>query len=270
MQLIWWIWCCFNHAWGAGEREFKGTWINTNMQSHESFAGSTSQVPFATFSVRSADATNVRTVGMLAVLTNEKSLYGPGAFGGATIEDPWETLGMYKQRLEANEGVDLVIPLCHLYESQDNKTASLFDFPVILSGHDHHHLDRVANGSRILKPGQDAHLATILDVTWDDAGEHTPPTITARHVRVTDSPADPDLAKLAEDSYRCLSHLRQTQLATIDDTFRPFTSVAVRDGRVTAATYICTMLLRALNLFIDDGLGVDAVLLQGGYFKAGA
>ena len=34
-------------------------------------------------------------------------------------------------------GADLIIPLCHLYEPQDERTAREFDFPVILSGHDH-------------------------------------------------------------------------------------------------------------------------------------
>jgi 5''-nucleotidase/2'',3''-cyclic phosphodiesterase and related esterases len=137
------------------EREFEGLWINSNMQSHESFKGSKSQVATSTIEVQSADGSNVRRVGLLSALTDHPSLYKPGAFGGAKILDPWDTMGHYKALLE-QQGVDFVLPLCHLYEPEDNVTAQRFDFPVILSGHDHHRVDRVANGSRLLQPGQDA------------------------------------------------------------------------------------------------------------------
>ncbi len=43
----------------------------------------------------------------------------------------------YNARLKA-EGCDMVLPLCHLYEAQDEVTCRQFDFPVVLSGHDHH------------------------------------------------------------------------------------------------------------------------------------
>ena len=51
----------------------------------------------------------------IGVMTNSSTK--PGAFGGATIDDPWECMAQYKPKLEA-EGADLVIPLCHLYEPQ--------------------------------------------------------------------------------------------------------------------------------------------------------
>ena len=77
----------------------------------------------------------------MAVLSDDPSLYkkfaSPGAFDGAKIECPWETLRTYQKRLEG-EGCDLVIPLQHLYEHEDQRTLEEFDFPVVLSGHDHH------------------------------------------------------------------------------------------------------------------------------------
>ena len=109
-----------------------------------------------------------RKVGLVAVLSNEPNLYKPGAFGGATIEDPWETLAFYKKLLDEEKNCDLVVPLCHLYESQDEKTCRNFDFPVILSGHDHHIVDRFVDGTRLLKPGSDAHHAMMLDIIFDD------------------------------------------------------------------------------------------------------
>ena len=56
----------------------------------------------------------------------------------------------------------MVLPLCHLYEIQDERTCREFDFPVIMSGHDHHRVDRVVEGTRLLKPGMDAHAAIVM------------------------------------------------------------------------------------------------------------
>ncbi|CAE8704923.1 unnamed protein product [Polarella glacialis] len=115
------------------EREYKGVWINTNMQSHESFKGSTCQVDVEVLEVVSRDGLNKRKIGLLGVLSNSPSLYRPGAFGGAKIEDPWETMATYKQKLEQERGCDIVVPLCHLYEPQDERTCREFDFPVTSS-----------------------------------------------------------------------------------------------------------------------------------------
>ena len=129
-------------------------WINSNMQSHESFTKCACQTEHEVIELKTSLGT--RRVGLVAVLSNEPNLYKPGAFGGAEIEDPWETLEFYKAYLEQHLSCDLVLPLCHLYEQQDEVTCRRFDFPVVLSGHDHHVVDRVVDGTRILKPGSDA------------------------------------------------------------------------------------------------------------------
>ena len=54
----------------------------------------------------------------------------------------------YNEILKNEDKCDMVLPLCHLYELQDERTCNEFDFPVILSGHDHHRVDRVINGTR--------------------------------------------------------------------------------------------------------------------------
>lgn len=55
----------------------------------------------------------------------------PGAFGGATVRDPWETLKEYKELLEGPEyNCDIVIPLQHTYVPDDHKTCKEFDIPV--------------------------------------------------------------------------------------------------------------------------------------------
>ena len=50
------------------------------------------QVDHDVVTVVSSDGSNSRKVGMIGVLSNTPSLYKPGAFGGATIDDPWECM----------------------------------------------------------------------------------------------------------------------------------------------------------------------------------
>jgi 2',3'-cyclic-nucleotide 2'-phosphodiesterase (5'-nucleotidase family) len=168
-------------------KNFPGTFINTNMQDHEAMEY---QKPFEILELTSPDGSHCRKVGLIAVLSDDPALYkhfqDPGAFGGATILDPWETLREYKDRLEQPlYSCDLVIPLQHMYVPDDHKTCRMFDFPVILSGHDHHRVDEHVEGTRLLKPGLDAIYATVLDITWDSCDDRAP-TISARFVETSD------------------------------------------------------------------------------------
>ena len=74
------------------EKEYEGVWINSNMTSHQSFENSTCQVDQAVLDLVSPDKSNTRRLGMIGVVSNTPELYKPGAFGGATIEDPWECM----------------------------------------------------------------------------------------------------------------------------------------------------------------------------------
>lgn len=143
-------------------RDFNGVWLNSNMQDH---AAMEHQKAFDVVEVPSADGSQLRKVGLVAVLSDDPGLYAqfkaPGAFGGASIECPWATLRKYKVLLEEEEGCDLVLPLQHMYVPDDHRTCSEFDFPVVLSGHDHHRVDEVVEGTRLLKPGLDAIYATV-------------------------------------------------------------------------------------------------------------
>ena len=71
-----------------------------------------------------------------------------------------EAIDKYKRMLEA-DGCDLVVPLCHTYVPFDKTTCERFDVPLILSGHDHHVVDEVHHGTRLIKPGMDARYVAI-------------------------------------------------------------------------------------------------------------
>jgi 2',3'-cyclic-nucleotide 2'-phosphodiesterase (5'-nucleotidase family) len=122
-------------------RNFGGKWINSNMLDHEAMD---SQQEYDVIQISAPDGSQTRKVGLCAVLSDDPALYShfkePGAFGGATITDPWEALAKYKNILEKKEGCDFVLPLEHLYVPDDHKTCRKFDFPIVLSGHDHQYV----------------------------------------------------------------------------------------------------------------------------------
>lgn len=242
--------------------EYQGVWINSNMQSHESFRKCVGRQK----AVEVIELPHKR-VGLIGVLSNETNLYKPGAFGGATIDDPWETLAFYKKFLEKEKGCDLVLPLCHLYENQDEITCRNFDFPVILSGHDHHIVDRVVDGTRILKPGSDAHHAVMLDIIWDT--HDSAPRIEVELLKVADFVADATLAKTVKEVYSTLDHLRYTHVVKVPASFQPLSSMNSRGCCTSAARFICSEIRCALNLKCLEGVSshCDCVLINGGNFR---
>ena len=254
-------------------RNYPGTWINSNMEDHEAMDA---QVPFEIIDVQSEDGTNSRRIGLVAVLSDDPDLYShfkaPGAFGGATISDPWDCLERYKKLLEGPEyQCDLVIPLQHTYVPDDEKTCRLFDFPVLLSGHDHHRVDEVVDGTRILKPGLDGIYATVLNLSWEDSS--TPkqaPKIRANFVKVDNWEADKELEVECDRAYDALMPLRNTELARVPPTFEPLSSQNARGAVTTMGRLICTLLRSSLNTKRRQRDNrVDAVILMGGNIRGG-
>lgn len=244
--------------------ESGGKWINSNMQSHEMM---NLNEPYSIVEVPGPDG-RIRKVGFIAVMTNDPSLYKkfkpPGAFNGAKVECPWETLKKYKEVLEKDEKCDLVIPLQHLYEDQDYKTCKDFDFPVILSGHDHHKVDKDVDGTRLLKPGADGHYAVVLDITWDNGGSAAP-KLSWEFAKLTDYEADEELVQEMQESYSVLTRLQDTELTPIPDKFRPLSSVCSR-GRVTSmGQFICATVRDAFNNDDDLNNDVDLCMIRGGH-----
>lgn len=221
-------------------RNYRGTWINSNMQDH---AEMEHQVPFSVIEVPSEDGSQLRRVGLVAVLSDDPALYkassAPGAFGGATIDCPYETLRRYKDLLEGPDyNCDMVIPLQHMYVPDDHKTCRDFDFPVVLSGHDHHRVDEVVEGTRLLKPGLDGIYATVLDLTWPTAKAETTPSISATFVRAEDFVSDGDLSAKVRQAYEVLGPLRNTELARVPSSFRPFSSANSRGSLTTVGKFM--------------------------------
>mmetsp|Transcript_29069 Transcript_29069/g.64483 ORF Transcript_29069/g.64483 Transcript_29069/m.64483 type:complete len:745 (+) Transcript_29069:159-2393(+) len=253
---------------------FPGTWINTNMQSHEAMEH---QVPYKIIDISSPDGSNVRRVGLVAVLSDDPKLYShfkpPGAFGGASIEDPWDTLRIYKKILEKDEGCDVVLPLQHLYVPDDRKTCRNFDFPCILSGHDHHRVDQIVEGTRLIKPGMDGIYATVLEMVWDSTDQAgSKPRIRSTFVETSTYPPCPVLKAQTDAAYDVLLPLRNTELVRVPSRFEPLSSVNARGSVTTMGMFLCTLIKDSLNQTLksegEEEL-IDAVILMGGNIRGG-
>jgi 2',3'-cyclic-nucleotide 2'-phosphodiesterase (5'-nucleotidase family) len=250
-------------------KSFPGKWLNSNMLDH---AAMDFQQEFDVVEVDSLDGSNKRKVGLMAVMSSDPALYNhfkaPGAFGGATITDPWEALTKYKKLLEGpDHNCDLVVPLQHTYVPDDHRTCREFDFPVMLSGHDHHRVDEIVDGTRLLKPGMNAKYATVLEVSWEDATSEKP-KIRACFVKCDDYEADPILQEENERAYDALIPLRNTELARVPESFEPLSSNGSRKSVCTMGRYICSLIRSSMNLSRRQRRHeVDAVLLMGGNIR---
>ena len=253
-------------------RNFPGKWINSNMRDHEAMDA---QQEYDILTLTSPNKSQTRKVGLVAVLSDAKALYAqfksPGAFGGATIDDPWETLERLQKQLTEEHHVDTILPLQHTYVPDDYKTCQQFDFPVVLSGHDHHRVDEVVSGTRLLKPGMDAIYATVLELSWPNKDtEGNNPKIKANFVKTSDWEPEPTLNAENEQAYGVLAPLRNTELARVPPIFMPLSSTDSRGKVCTMGQYICTLLRSSLNTSRRQRfLGTDAVLLMGGNIRGG-
>jgi 2',3'-cyclic-nucleotide 2'-phosphodiesterase (5'-nucleotidase family) len=233
-------------------KNYTGTFINTNMQSHESMKYDCS-VPYEIIEVASADGQHKHKIGFLGLLSNDPKLYShfkEPAFGGATIEDPWETLAKYKKILEEEHGCDLVVPLEHMYIPENVKTTEKYkdcgSIPLILSGHDHHRVDQVINNTRLIKPGMDGVHAAVIQIVYDKNKPDAKPNIRSTFVPLNTFEPCPELKAKTDAAYDVLLPLRNTMLAQILPQFFPLTSKNARGSVCTMGKLICSMLKQAL------------------------
>jgi 2',3'-cyclic-nucleotide 2'-phosphodiesterase (5'-nucleotidase family) len=260
-----------------------GVWINSNMTEHPTFKDSKTQCKYHIVDCNSVDGTNNRRVGFIGIITNDPKLYKRcnRDFEKWKIQDCWECMKEMKEELEGpTHKCDLVVPLCHLYEREDNKTCSMFDFPVVISGHDHHTVDDVRDGTRLLKAGADCEKAIVMDISWrtkDDKEAY----IVAEHVQVSGYAKDPEILKLEADCLEVLAPLINTQLAEVPACFEPLSSkggrgfegglsmaMARNRGQSTCMQYILTLVREGMNCDNNDDNDVDCAMLKGGNVRS--
>jgi 2',3'-cyclic-nucleotide 2'-phosphodiesterase (5'-nucleotidase family) len=236
-------------------------------------------VPYEVITVTSPDGSRTHKIGFVATLSNDPKLYShfkEPAFGGANIEDPWDTLAHYKQILENEHGCDLVIPLEHMYVHENTKTTEIYkddrSIPLILSGHDHHRIDQVINNTRLIKPGMDGVTAAVIEIVFDRDNNQNP-KIRSSFVETNTFEPCPTLKAKTDKAYDVLLPLKNTQLASILPQFLPLTSKNARGSTCTMGKLICSMLKQALwqsyykGEDCNNSKKIDAVILMGGNIR---
>lgn len=84
---------------------------------------------------------------------------------------------------------------------QDKVLCERFDVPLVIGGHDHHVVDLVHEGTRVVKPGCNAENALIVDITWKSSAPTCKPDISVQLVAVGDYAPDAELQAAVDKAY---------------------------------------------------------------------
>lgn len=195
--------------------EFHGIWLNSNMP------GFKPQLPayHVQYLTGEDGKTCARKIGLIGLLIGGGKFgatYRDDALGGAAksiipVMDAHEKV--CEDLMDAHPELDCIIPLTHQDQAEDEELAASGAYPIILAGHDHDVTSKEIDGVRVLKAGQDAHNAAIVDFVWKKGqanGEM--PEVTTHFVRVMDYPADPEVEATVA---RWMAPVRELEVATV-------------------------------------------------------
>lgn len=221
----------------ARVRELQGVWLGSNVRG---FPAPVSQDDVV-------EVGGLR-VGLVGVVMNDPAVYRRPPFGGATLDDPNETV-QREARRPLTSGCHTVIAITHQWLRDDRRLAETGVVPLILGGHEHDpHLERTTR-STLTKSGMDAVVAAVCTVTL----EH-PVRVEVHHEAVRSFPPDPSLQRHVDDARAFVQRLAGAELLAAVDT--PLTSAGGRSSQVTMGTFVCSWLRRALD--------ADVAVFNGG------
>jgi len=241
-------------------REFRGTWLNTNVTGFESSTRASEVLE-----VHARAGRTVR-VGLLGVVTGDAAIYRAAPFGGRRIEAANECAREAAMRLLARERCAVVVPITHQPMAADRALAEdplSPRFPVILGGHEHEVFLEEKRGTWIVKAGSEAKAAAIVELEWSEAppeaGTEDAPSVRIRlepTLRHDEAPSvrariDHHMAAVRELEHATLLHL---------DPGEELSSVHARRQQTTLGTLLCSRL--------RDALGAEGCLFNGGGIRA--
>jgi len=233
----------------------KFEWVNTNLRTLDhALDVTTEECSFVEIGDMNDDggtsgAKKNKKVALLGLLSVDRGLYRPNAFGGATtmvangirgMESPADAIERVVEENEAVRDADLIVPLTHLDMADDIQLAEKFGgsdekgdddangrregglFPVIIGGHDHDVIDEVHNGCRILKSGSDAHRAAVVEYMWressdDDTSTKQTPEVSVQWIDAEHYEPHPAVQNLVDDRRRILQELETARLFRISE-----------------------------------------------------
>jgi 2',3'-cyclic-nucleotide 2'-phosphodiesterase (5'-nucleotidase family) len=227
----------------ARVREFKGTWLGTNVSGFNAPLAATDVI----------DVAGAR-VGLVGAVMNDADIYRRPPFGGVRLESPLTAIEREARRLRA-EGCQTVIALTHQWIAQDRALAATQAVPLIIGGHEHDPYLEHAGQCIITKSGHDAIEAAIITVTLGAT-----PHVDVRREAVASYPADPAIERIVDDAKALVERLAGAVL--VQGLAEPLSSKGARSRQVSMGTFVCRIL--------RDALDAEVALFNGGGLRGSA
>eukprot|EP00980_Cylindrotheca_fusiformis_P008587 scaffold1823_cov108-Cylindrotheca_fusiformis.AAC.8 len=247
-------------------QESKFKWVNTNMRDIDDILH-VKTFPHDVIDIKSKDKKVKKRIGLLGLLTEDPSVYRPGAFGGATIEPVLECTQKYMNEIMDPLKLDLVVPLTHQRMEPDREFSKKFKgdiFPIVVGAHDHEPYDETIEGSRIIKTGMDGHKTAIIDIKWKSPNDKEPEVAIDIVTTQSYSP-DRNILKVVQGHKRILNELEAAKLFKISNWLKGgdkvFSTKNNRLGPSTGSMALCSM--------FRMGMRADCCVCNSGAIRAG-
>ncbi len=240
-------------------REFRGTWLNTNVPGYEP------SLPASEVVVVQGAATRAVRVGLVGVVTEDPSLYRPGAFGGLPMLPANDAVLGTARTLADVSGCACVIALTHQSLARDRALALQQGdppVPLVVAGHEHEPYIEQVGSAWVIKAGADAAYAAVVDLAWPEVapvGEPDLPTVAVRLVPVADYPEDASLRALVDQHMQPVKALNAATFLTLAEG-QTLSSLGTRVRQTSVGTLIASC--------VRDALGADVCLINGGGIRA--
>jgi 5'-nucleotidase len=229
--------------------ESKFKWVNTNMRElDEKLDIETSPHDV----IELSHGAHSKKIGLIGLLTDDKSVYRPGSFGGAEIEPVIDCTEKYLKDVLEPMNLDMIIPLTHQRMHFDRIYCEKFKgstFPIIIGGHDHEPFSEKHEGSLILKAGMDGENTAVIDITWKIEGDTmaSEPQIEVDMMPTNSFSPDPEIRKMVKFHERIIQELQTAKIFRLDDwrpegSDEPFSTATNRLGPTTGSTILASLI----------------------------
>jgi 2',3'-cyclic-nucleotide 2'-phosphodiesterase (5'-nucleotidase family) len=247
-------------------KESKFKWVNTNMREIDQILDVKTD-PHDVVEAKSKNKKRKKKIGLLGLLTEDPSIYRPGAFGGATIEPVLKCTQKYMKEVMDPLKLDLVVPLTHQRMEPDREFSKEFKgdiFPIVVGAHDHEPYDETWEGSRIIKTGMDGDRTAIIDIKWKSPKDKKP-EVTVDMVTTQSYPPDRNILKVVQGHKRVLNELEAAKIFKLSNWLKGddkvFSTKNNRLGPSTGSMALCSM--------FRMGMRVECCVCNSGAIRAG-
>ncbi|GBG26355.1 Calcium-dependent protein kinase 18 [Hondaea fermentalgiana] len=193
-------------------------------------------------------------LGLLGVVTNEKTVFLNSTFKNYPILDPIEVSVRFEKELREVHGCTHVVALTHQSIGRDRELAQASTINAIIGGHEHTPFDELVNDCRIIKTGKDAEFCGILDLGLSPDGE----TSVSYHAEpAADYGRDPDIEHLVSV---CMDSVRQLGTEIMIDAGHRLSAKGTR--------FRPTELGMLFGTYIRKELETEVAMINGATIKA--